>query len=198
MRIKAVGHTESPWRVHAFVEDFELLDVWRMPVEGEPHESLADYERTVSEVEAQLLTSGPAGWLFRLRLWLGRALGWDETPERLTIPGTGHGSLRDRLPEALRGTVEDAEPASGTDFTEVYRLPDETAREISNKTVHALMHTAKVPLGEGRWGVEMAVYCKARGWKGRAYMALIDPFRHFVVYPALMRLVGRAWARRVR
>jgi hypothetical protein len=42
----------------------------------------------------------------------------------------------------------------------------------------------------------MAVYVKPRGAFGKAYMALIKPFRYLVVYPALMGQVERAWERR--
>jgi len=43
----------------------------------------------------------------------------------------------------------------------------------------------------------MAVYVKPRGTFGKAYMALIKPFRYVIVYPALMRQFERAWDRRV-
>ena len=34
---------------------------------------------------------------------------------------------------------------------------------------------------------------KPNGLFGTAYMAAIRPFRHLVVYPAVMREIGRAW-----
>jgi hypothetical protein len=39
----------------------------------------------------------------------------------------------------------------------------------------------------------MAVYVKPRGRLGKGYMALIKPFRYWIVYPALMRQIERAW-----
>jgi hypothetical protein len=39
----------------------------------------------------------------------------------------------------------------------------------------------------------MAVLVKPRGSLGAAYMALIKPFRHHIVYPALMRQLERTW-----
>ncbi len=44
----------------------------------------------------------------------------------------------------------------------------------------------------------MAVYVKPRGAFGRAYMAMIKPFRHWVVYPAMMRQLERAWDARMK
>jgi hypothetical protein len=39
----------------------------------------------------------------------------------------------------------------------------------------------------------MAIYVKPRGRLGKQYMAFIAPFRHWVVYPALLRQIERAW-----
>jgi len=49
------------------------------------------------------------------------------------------------------------------------------------------------PQGEGRYQGQMAVYVKPRGRLGKEYMALIAPFRHWIVYPSLMRQIERAW-----
>ena len=43
---------------------------------------------------------------------------------------------------------------------------------------------------------QMAVYVKPRGRVGAGYMAFIKPFRHGVVYPALMRQIEHAWNKR--
>jgi hypothetical protein len=42
----------------------------------------------------------------------------------------------------------------------------------------------------------MAVLVRPNGLLGTAYMAAIRPFRHLIVYPALMRQWQRAWQRR--
>lgn len=39
----------------------------------------------------------------------------------------------------------------------------------------------------------MAVYVKANGRLGSAYMAAIKPFRHLVVYPPMLRQLERVW-----
>ncbi|HEX5528161.1 MAG TPA: DUF2867 domain-containing protein [Methylomirabilota bacterium] len=78
----------------------------------------------------------------------------------------------------------------GTGFVPVYREPDEILSRIANRTVTALLH---VSLVEGR--PRLAVYVRPKGVLGRAYMALIDPFRRRVVYPALLAAGARAAAR---
>ena len=82
-------------------------------------------------------------------------------------------------------------------FTPLYLTDVEFAAEVSNQTVHAVMHLAWVDQGKGVYQGQMAVYVKPRGRFGRAYMALIAPFRHLIVYPALMRQLERTWNTRV-
>ena len=72
-------------------------------------------------------------------------------------------------------------------------LDDELAAEIINRTVHGVMHVGWVPDGSGGYRGEMAVYVKPAGLFGGAYMAAIRPFRYIVIYPPLMRRIGREW-----
>ena len=81
-------------------------------------------------------------------------------------------------------------------FGPLYRTDTEFAAELSNQTVHGVMHLAWVEQGDGRYQGQMAVYVKPRGRLGQGYMELIKPFRHWIVYPALMRQIERRWNRR--
>ena len=81
-------------------------------------------------------------------------------------------------------------------FVPLYRTDSEFAAEVSNQTVHGVMHLAWVDQGEGRYQGQMAVYVKPRGPFGKGYMALIKPFRYWIVYPALTRQTERTWNRR--
>jgi hypothetical protein len=100
--------------------------------------------------------------------------------------------LRDRLPVDLRdapsGPEFDALP-----FTSLYLLDDEWAAEIVNRTVHGVMHIGWVPDPAGGYRGQMAVLVKPNGLLGTAYMAAIAPFRHRIVYPPLLREMGRTW-----
>ncbi len=55
------------------------------------------------------------------------------------------------------------------------------------------MHIGWVPDGTGGYTGQMAVLVKPNGRLGAAYMAAIMPFRYLVVYPPLMREIGRDW-----
>lgn len=204
-RIPNSAMESHPWRIREIVPDFTLEDVWALPVEGGPDDFPA-----LLELMSSLDPAGSdsratrALWALRDRLgaWFGigrTTIPADGVPEapvgELPIPGSRESSLTERLPEDLR----DAEPAEELGlslFSPLYRTDTEAAAEISNKTVHGVMHLAWVDRGEGRYQGQMAVYVKPRGLLGKGYMELIKPFRHWIVYPALMRQLEGAWKRR--
>jgi hypothetical protein len=76
----------------------------------------------------------------------------------------------------------------------LYVLRNEAVSEIRNATVHGFMALALTPREQG-YVVYVAVYVKAVSRLTALYMSLIDPFRRFVVYPALGRHVQQAWLR---
>jgi hypothetical protein len=199
MKLPNAEHECRPWRIHDLVPDFTLEDCWALPVHGGPEdfEALLDLAGSFDPAKAE---SRPTRFLWSFRDRLGRwfDLGEISTPMdeaaagELSIPGSAETSLRDRLPADLRDTSADFNFRS-LPFVPLYRTDREAAAEISNKTVHAVGHLSWVDLGEGRYGGRMAVYVKPRGAFGSAYMALIKPFRYWIVYPALMRQMERTW-----
>ena len=188
VRLPNTAHTSLSWRIHDLTRDFRLEDVWALPTPGEAD----DFQRLVQAVAAEEASraspwAAPALWAVRWKI--GELLGWDG-------PDAGLGSrvptLRGRLPADLR----DAPP--GPDFgplpfTPVYLLGNEFAAEIANRTMHGVMHLGWVPDQAGGYRGQMAVLVKPNGLLGAAYMAAIRPFRHLIVYPALIRQIGRAW-----
>ena len=193
MRLPNTAHTSRAWRIHELTADFRLEDVWGLPTPGGPD----DFPRLVQQMAAGDPSKSPsraARTLFAIRWKLGELLGWDG-------PNAGLGSrvptLRDRLPADLRdgpsGPDFDALP-----FTSLYLLDDEWAAEIANRTMHGVMHIGWVPDGTGGYRGQMAVLVKPNGLLGTGYMAAIAPFRHLIVYPSMMRQVGRNWRARSR
>src|SRR5207244_11425464 len=129
--------------------------------------------------------------LLWLRYRLGSLFDWDQI-EDLPIPGTTETTLRGRVPAGLSDGTEQPD-LSATSFKALYRTDGEWAAELSNRTVHTVMHLAWIEQGAGRYRGQMGVYVKPRGRAGEGYMALIAPFRRHVVYPALIRQIGRSW-----
>ena len=191
MRLAESAHTSRPWRIHELTRDFRVEDVWELPTPGGPE----DFPRLVEGMTAGDPSQGSSRatrTLFALRWKLGELFGWDD-------PDAGLGSrvptLRDRFPADLRdapsGPEFDALP-----FSSLYLLDHEFAAEIANRTMHGVMHLGWVPDDSGGYRGQMAVLVKPNGLLGSAYMAAITPFRHLIVYPLMMRRIGREWQRR--
>jgi hypothetical protein len=189
MRLPDTAHTSRPWRIHEVAGDFRLEDVWALPTPGGPDDFPRLVEMIVSGDDPSEGWPGPARALWALRWRVGELLGWDRPEAGL---GSRVPTLRDRLPADLR------DGPSGPDFEtlpfrSLYLLDDEFAAEIANRTVHGIMHLGWVPDGAGGYRGQMAVLVKPNGLLGTAYMAAIKPFRHLIVYPPMLRRLGREW-----
>ena len=191
MRLPNSVHTSRPWRIHELMGDFRLEDVWALPTPG----GRDDFPRLVQLVASGDPSHGPsrtARTLWAIRWKLGGLLRWDRPAARHV---RGRPTLRSGLPADLRnapvGPTFDALP-----FTSLYLIDDEWAAEIVNRTVHGVMHIGWVPDGTGGYRGEMAVYVKPNGLLGTAYMAVIAPFRHLIVYPPMIRQIGQVWRTR--
>jgi Protein of unknown function (DUF2867) len=192
MRLPDSAHTSRPWRIHEIAPDFRLEDVWALPTPGGPD----DFPRLVelaADLDPAKSSSRAASTLFEIRWKVGALLGWDS-------PNAGLGSrvrtLRDRLPDDLRDTASglafDAVP-----FTPLYLTETEFAAETANRTVHGVLHLSWVGDEADGYRGQMAVLVKPNGPLGGVYMAAIGPFRHLLVYPSLIREIGRAWEKRL-
>jgi hypothetical protein len=188
VKLPNTAHTSRPWRIHDITRDFQVEDVWALPTPGGPD----DFPRLVQQFAEGDSSDNPS-WaahaLFAIRRRLGALLHWDEPKSGI---GSRVSSLQDRLPGDLR------EGSTGPQFTSrpltpVYLTHDEWAAEVSNRTVHTVMHLGWVPDETGGYRGQLAVLVKPNGLFGTAYMAAIAPFRHLLVYPSLLRGMERQW-----
>lgn len=189
MRAKPDEFQRLNLRCHTLLGDVPLHDVWAIPLEG------GGRGRTIQDARAIMFGGGrpPANLavraLFRLRSALGRAFRWDE--ERHDPPGV---SYLHRLSDADHAQSQVPPGTRDGPFRVLYVLRDEALSEIRNATVHAFLALALVPQAEG-YTLYMAIYVKPVSRFTWLYMALIDPFRRFVVYPALGRQAQQGWIR---
>ena len=188
-RVPEAEFRERPWRIHEFIEGFEVEDVWAVDATARADEfhRVIDLITSVDTAES---SSAAVRLLFAARWKLGEWFGWDDEDD-----GLGHRvpSLRATLPADLAATVDPAR-FRALPFTPLYELPDEFAAEIANKTMHGVMHIGAIPAADGRMTVRMTVLVKTNGLFGRTYMMAIKPFRYLLVYPAMFREVERQWA----
>ena len=127
--------------------------------------------------------------LFALRFALGRAFGWDRPP-----PDALADSYLHRLRDDDRSRSLVAPGTTRGPFRTLYVFADESVAEARNATVHAFLVMA-LRARAGGYRLHWAIYVKPVGRLTGIYMAVIDPFRRFIVYPALIRRTQAAWTR---
>jgi Protein of unknown function (DUF2867) len=185
-RISRREFERLPLRVHAFLAGVPLHDVWAV-----------DLPRTRSGITLDEFLRAAGGRPFRpskvvrallsIRFVVGRLLDWDCEAEA-TVAET----FASRLTTAdLSETLAPASTREGL-FRIVYRFENEQLLEVINRTVHAAALTALVETANA-YRLYFGVYVHSVGPLTPVYMALIDPFRRFIVYPSLLRSVRTTW-----
>jgi hypothetical protein len=175
-----------PLRVHGFLAGIPLHDVWAVDL-PRPRGgiTLAKFLRRAGDLFRRPPPAVQA--LLAVRFFIGGLFGWD----RVT-PGSGSESFARRLTDEDR--ARSLAPAGTPDglFRIVYRFENEQLDEIINRTVHAAALSALVEAAAG-YRFYFAVYVSEVSHFTPLYMAAIDPFRKFIVYPALLRSVSAKW-----
>lgn len=176
-----------PLRVHAFLADVPLHDIWEVDLPAFcGGVTLAEFLRR-SNVGGINRLPAAARALFRFRFFLGRFFGLDAEP-----PDAMGASFVNRLtPEDRARSLVAAGTPEGL-FRVVYCLENEQLLEIQNRTVHGAALSALVERADG-YRFYFAVYVRQNSWITRFYMWLIDPFRRWIIYPALLRSIRAAW-----
>lgn len=197
MRCDPAEFRALPLEVHALLADVPLRDVTAIDLPGGgPSRTIADVRALLPERGAGQTGNWLTRALFMLRFGLGRLFGWDR-PEPPEVEAWV--SFRRRLSPDL---VMRSQVAPGTPdgfFRVMYVLEREMLVEARNATVHAFLASVLVPRAEAGAGVGgyrlyWAVYVKPVSRFTSLYMAAIEPFRRFIVYPSILRRIERAWA----
>lgn len=190
MRVASQEYQRLDLRAHSLVAEVPLHDVWAVDLSGQgPHPSMVDLRALLS---AGSLRSANrlVSFLFGLREWLGRIFAWDHEPPRAPERSFLHRlSASDRESSLVApGTLEGP-------FRVLFVSHREAISEIQNATVHAFSVLALVARPPGYrlyWAIHVQPVGRITSW----YMRLIDPFRRIIIYPAVLRHLQRAWARR--
>jgi hypothetical protein len=184
-RLPPAEFQSVPLQVHRLLADVPLRDVTAIDLPG------GGDGRTIADVRGLEKRRQPGGpvtrALFGLRKLLGRAFGWDAPRHDDPLL-----SFRRRLPPELIGRSRQAPGSDAGPFRFLYELDDEALLEIRNATVHAFLCTALRPTTAG-YRLFWAVYVLPVSRLTPLYMAIIEPFRRYIVYPSLFRSIARAW-----
>ncbi|HTA58548.1 MAG TPA: DUF2867 domain-containing protein [Candidatus Baltobacteraceae bacterium] len=179
-------------RVHAFLAGVPLHDVWAVDLPAyRSGITLAEFFRRNYQSEiARLPTVARA--LFRFRLFLGRIFRLEAEPRHAVAA-----AFAKRLtPEDRARSLVPVGTQEGL-FRVVYRFENEQLLEVHNRTVHAAALSALVERTDG-YRFYFAVYVRQSSWITRFYMGLIDPFREWIIYPALLRSIRATWDQTMR
>jgi hypothetical protein len=188
-----------PLRVHTFLADVPLHDVWTVDLPAyREGVTLSEFLRRASEHRSDTADTeinrfpAAARALFGLRFFLGRIFRLEDEPETARAA-----SFESRLKAEDRArSIAEPGTAEGL-FRVVYRFENEQLLEIQNRTVHAAALSALTELAD-RYRFYFAVYVRRGKWFSRLYMGLIDPFRKWIIYPALLKKIRANWDRNIR
>jgi hypothetical protein len=183
-RVSPAEYLSLDLRAHELLRDVPIYDVTVVDLPGGGSgRTLAD----VRALERAAVPSRMARVLYWLRRFLGQVFGWDRIPVR-----PEESLLLRRLSESDRAHSEIAPGTPEGPFLTVYQFPRESLLETKNATVQGWVSTALAPTAAG-YRLYWAIYVLPVSWVTRPYLLAIEPFRRFLLYPAMLRRVRRAW-----
>jgi hypothetical protein len=200
MMINKESHFARLWKVNKIANDFILWDVWEIPIiaNNSTTENFQSFYRIVLETFKKMQTKTTlVRILFTLRYWIGKISPLDKNINTLPIPGCAETTIKCRLngQDIEKSKVGKAIKVNNTDleFCPVYLFNDESLHELSNDTVHALIHVGWIKKNDNYYTATLAIYVIPRGSYGKVYLKLIEPFRRHIVYPAMMKAIKVQW-----
>jgi hypothetical protein len=173
--------------VHELLKDVPLRDVCAVDLPGGDDRTIADVLRMMDRGRGRPPAAVAA--LLGIRMFVGRVLHWDERKddERKEEPPYASRLTNDQRERSLAPVGKQ----SGA-VRVLYQFPYELLGELENATVHAFSCLALVRR-PGGWRLYWAIYVENVSRFTPLYMAAIEPFRRFVVYPALLKALREAW-----
>src|SRR6266436_4734848 len=180
-----------PLRVHTFLADVPLHDVWAVDLPAfRGGVTLAEFLRRNNRGEIVRLPTA-ARALFRFRFFLGRIFRLEaEPPHAVAASFANRVTSEDRACSLVpAGTPEGL-------FRVVYRFENEQLLEVRNRTVHAAALSALAKRTDS-YRFYFAVYVRQSTWITPFYMGLIDPFRKWIIYPAMLKTIRATWEQNI-
>ena len=190
MRVPREQFRRLSLEVHSLLRNVPLHDVTVVDLPG------GGAGRTMADVRALLARENVRAanpivrGLFALRALLGRLCGWDADLHMPQETSSLHmAQQRYHRRSALSPRARD-DP-----FHVLYVLERESLAEVRNATVHAFLASVLTETSCG-YRLYWAVYVQPVSRLTPLSMALIEPFRRCIVYPAIFRRIRRAWEER--
>src|SRR5579859_2195138 len=185
-RVSAQEFARLPLRVHGFLADVPLHDVWAVDLPHTRSGITLDEFLSVEKVH-QCRLSPSARALLSVRLSVGRLLGWDRGS---TATACETFAARMTAVDCSKTLVPTGTPKGL--FRVVYRFENEQLLELMNRTAHAAALSALVETANA-YRFYFGVYVRNVSRFTPLCMSLIDPFRRYIVYPSLLRSIRATW-----
>src|SRR6266542_5742420 len=187
-----------PLRVHTFLADVPLHDVWAVDLpRHRDGVTRSEFLRRAGQdgcdaTDAEINRFPPvARALFRLRFFLGRIFRLEAEPKDALAASFGS---RLTPEDRARSFVVSGTPQGL--FRVVYRFENEQLLEIQTRTVHAAALSVLAERADG-YRFYFAVYVRQRTWITRFYMGLIEPFRKWIIYSAMLKTIRATWEQNI-
>jgi Protein of unknown function (DUF2867) len=180
-----------PLRVHALLAGVPLHDVWAVDLpRHRDGVTLCEFLPRANQGGVGRFPAA-ARALIRFRFFLGRIFRLEAEPKDALAASFGSRLTAEDRARSLvaAGTAEGL-------FRVVYRFENEQLVEIQNRTVHAAALSALAERADG-YRFYFAIYVRQRTWVTPFYMGLIDPFRKWIIYPAILKGIRAAWDRKI-
>ncbi len=200
MMINKESHIARSWKVNEIANDFILWDVWEIPIAANNSKTenfQSFYGITLETFKKIQSKTTLVSILFTLRFWIDKIFPLDRNINTLPVPGCKETSVKTRLNsedlkkskagKAIKGDD------TGLEFLPVYLFEDESLHELSNDTVHGLIHVGWIKKNDNKYTATLAIYVIPRGIYGKVYLKLIEPFRRHIVYPGMMKAIKEQW-----
>jgi uncharacterized protein DUF2867 len=173
---------EIPWREK--LSPARLMDTHLVHLEGGPDAP------QIHHLEELLLKGDPSGlaWparlLFSLRDWLGKVFAWDAKESPKIDIDSYYWKMTEQERVACHKEPGQREGPAVVLWNDRYSL----CLEVLNATCHAFA----VGFIRDRKAY-LSVFVIETKWWSKYYLALIEPFRKYVVYPAGVKWVTKCW-----
>ena len=165
-----------PLRVHTFLADIPLHDVWAVDLPGYGNDvTLCEFLRRTRENRSHKADAEISRFplvaraLFGLRFFLGRIFGLETEPQDAPVESFGN---RLTVEDHARSIIEPGTPEGLFRF--VYRFENKQLVEIQNRTVHAAALSALAEKADG-YRFYFAVYVRPRTWITPLYIGFNRP-----------------------
>jgi hypothetical protein len=189
-RLTLAEFQAKDFRVNSLLADVPLHDVWVFHLQGGDEGLTLRDAREVLAQASPLEANTAVAVLVGFRMLFGGLIGLDD--QKYFDQAS---SYTNRLTEEDRARSLEQPNTSAELFRTVYAFENEQLAEMMNRTAHAFFCMAIEPAGDG-YTMYWAIYVRETGGLTPIYMSLIDPFRRYIVYPAIVRSVERTWGAR--